>query len=271
MLPGTIDIVPAVLITLSAVLGLAIGSFLNVVIHRVPAGLSVVRPASRCPSCGAPIRARQNIPVLSYLVLRGRCAACHAPIGVRYPLVEAATGLLFAGTTALAMRRSALELLPAWLYLVAIGVALAMIDLDVHRLPNRIVLPAYPVLAVLLTIATLVNGDGAALLRALIGGAGLFAFYLLLVLVYPAGMGWGDVKLAGVLGGALAYAGWSALLVGAFGGFLLGAVVAVVVMAAGRATRKTALPFGPFMLIGAAAGIVVGNDLGGLYWGALGL
>jgi leader peptidase (prepilin peptidase)/N-methyltransferase len=185
-------------------------------------------------------------------------------------VVEAATAVLFVLATLLCWHRSLLPLLPALLYLAAVGLALALIDIDVHRLPNVIVLPSYPVLAVLLTGASAWTGDWGALARAGIGAVALFAFYLLLVLIYPAGMGWGDVKLSGLLGAVLGYVGWSALLVGAFAGFFFGAVVAVVAMALGRAGRKTALPFGPFMIVGAAFGIAVGGWLGGLYVGALG-
>ncbi len=260
----------AALLVIVALLGLAIGSFLNVVIYRVPAGLSTVRPASHCPACDAPIRARHNIPVLGWLVLRGRCADCRAPISARYPLVELGTGILFAATALLVWHRSQLPLLPALLYLVAIGIALALIDIDVHRLPNAIVVPSYPVLAVLLTGASAWSGDWGALARAGIGGAALFGFYLVIVLVYPAGMGWGDVKLAGLLGGVLGYVGWSALLVGGFAGFFFGAVVAVIALAIGRAGRKTALPFGPFMILGTAFGIALGSWLGEIYLGASG-
>ncbi len=260
----------AALLVIIALLGLAIGSFLNVVIYRVPAGLSVVRPASRCPACAAPIRGRHNIPVVGWLVLRGRCADCRADISARYPLVELGTGVLFVLVTLLLWVRAQLPLAPALLYLAAVGVALALIDLDVHRLPNSIVLPSYPVLAVLLVAASLWSGDWWALGRAAIGACALFAFYLLIVLVYPAGMGWGDVKLSGLLGAVLGYVGWAALWVGAFAGFFFGAVVAVVAMSLGRAGRKTALPFGPFMILGAAFGIVLGGWVGGLYIGTLG-
>jgi len=261
----------AVLLIPAVVLGAAIGSFLNVVIYRVPAGESVVRPASHCPSCGQPIRARHNVPVVSYLALRGRCADCRTPISIRYPLVEAATAVLFGAVVAFAWHRELLPMLPALLYLAAIGLALALIDIDVHRLPDAIVLPAYPVLAALLVGAAWWSGDWWALARAAIGGAALFGFYLLLVLVYPAGMGWGDVKLAGVLGGAMAFVGWSALVVGAFAGFLLGGIVAVGMIGLRRATGKTALPFGPFMILGTAVGIAAGAQLTAGYAGLLGV
>jgi leader peptidase (prepilin peptidase)/N-methyltransferase len=259
----------AALIVIAAVLGLAVGSFLNVVIYRVPAGESVVRPASRCPRCGAPIRARHNVPVLGWLVLRGKCADCGAPISARYPLVELTTGVLFVLVILLCWDRGLLALAPALLYLAAIGVALALIDIDVHRLPNAIVLPSYPVLAVLLVLAAALSGDWWALGRAGIGGVALFAFYLLLVLVYPAGMGWGDVKLAGLLGAVLGYVGWWVLVAGAFAGFFLGAIVGAVAMLLGRAGRKSALPFGPFMIVGTAVGIALGGWLGALYLASL--
>lgn len=261
----------AALVTVAALLGVVIGSFLNVVIYRVPRGESVVRPRSHCPVCGGRIRPRHNVPIVSYLLLRGRCASCRARISLRYPLIEAATGVLFGAATAWALAVGRGPLLPTLLYLSAAGVALAAIDLDVHRLPNAIVLPSYPVLAALLAAAAWWSGDWWALGRAAIGAAVLFAFYLLLVLVYPAGMGWGDVKLAGVLGGVLAYVGWSALVVGAFAGFVFGAVVAVMVIASRRGTGRTALPFGPFMLLGVVAGIVFGADIASAYWGVLGV
>ncbi len=260
----------AALVTLAALVGVAIGSFLNVVIYRVPRGESVVRPASHCPACGGRIRPSQNVPIVSYVLLRGRCASCRTRISPRYPLIEAAAGGLFAVTTAWALASGHGLLLPALLYLAAAGLALAAIDLELHRLPNAIVLPSYPVVAILLTAAAWGTGDWWALVRAGIGAAALFAFYLLLVLVYPAGMGWGDVKLAGVLGGVLAFVGWPALIVGAFAGFVFGAVAAIGVIATRRGTGKSALPFGPFMLLGAAAGIVFGADLAAAYWEVLG-
>jgi leader peptidase (prepilin peptidase)/N-methyltransferase len=249
------------LLLLVLLLGLAVGSFLNVVIHRVPRGESVVSPASRCPRCGTPIRARHNIPVLGWLILRGRCADCGTPISVRYPLVELGTGLLFAALTWRLDRLGRLPAVPAYLWFAAIGIALALIDLELRKLPNAIVLPSYPVIAVLLTGAAAWQNDWWPLARAGLGAAALFGFFLLLVLIAPAGMGWGDVKLAGLLGGVLGYLSWSALLIGGFSGFVLGAVVGVFAMAAGRAGRKTALPFGPFMIAGALLAIFFADPL----------
>ncbi|WP_370514099.1 A24 family peptidase [Cellulomonas sp. JZ18] len=211
------------LLVLAAVLGLAVGSFLNVVVWRVPRGESVVRPPSACPRCGHLIRHRDNVPVLGWLLLRGRCRDCGEPIAVRYPLVEAGTAVLLVAATAWTLTRDdGLWLLPAVAYLVAIGVALALIDLDTHRLPDAIVLPSYVVVAVLLAVAAAGTGDWGALLRAVVGGAALWTSYFLLVLVYPRGMGFGDVKLAGVLGMYLGWVGWGALLVGAFAAFVCG-------------------------------------------------
>ncbi|HJQ47746.1 MAG TPA: prepilin peptidase [Amycolatopsis sp.] len=254
----------AVLLPLVVLFGLAVGSFLNVVVHRVPRGESLVAPPSHCPQCGHGVRARHNIPVFGWLVLRGRCADCQAPISPRYPLVELGTAALFA---AIAWWLGGVPELPAYLYFAAIGVSLALIDLDTRRLPSAIILPSYVVLAALLTGAAAMQHDWAALLRAGIGGVVLFAFYFLLVLIHPQGMGFGDVRLAGILGGMLGYLSWSALIVGAFGGFLLGAVAGVAVLVARRGDRKTALPFGPFMITAAVLAFFVAQPIAAWYLG----
>ncbi|GAB3597219.1 A24 family peptidase [Angustibacter peucedani] len=250
------------LVVLAVVLGLVIGSFLNVVVWRVPRGESVVRPGSHCPRCGREIRGRDNVPVLSWLLLRGRCRDCGEPISIRYPLVEAVTGLLFG---VVAWRIGLAWELPAYLYLVAISVALALIDVDVRRLPNAIVLPSYGVMGALLLLPAVVDGRWDDLLRGVVGGAVLFALYFLLAFINPRGMGFGDVKLAGVLGLALGFIGWGALAVGAFAGFLLGGLYGAVLMVAKRATRKSAIPFGPFMLAGALLAVLVGQRLADWY------
>lgn len=258
-----------VLVPLAAVLGLAVGSFLNVVVWRVPRGESVAHPPSACPGCGSPIRARDNVPLLSWVLLRGRCRDCGAPISVRYPLVEAATAVLFGATT---WWVGASWVLPALLYLVAIGVALTLIDLDTYRLPNAIVLPSYPVSLVLLALAGL-NPGGApawdAFGGALLGGAALLGIYLLVWRLYPAGTGLGDVKLAGVLGLHLGWFGWDAVVVGWFAAYVVGGVVALVLLLAGRARRKTPIPFGPFMIVGCAVGLVASQPVADWYLGFL--
>ncbi|WP_238006036.1 prepilin peptidase [Dactylosporangium sp. AC04546] len=230
------------------VLGLAVGSFLNVVIHRVPRGESLLRPPSHCPQCTSPVRPWHNVPVVGWLLLRGRCADCAAPISVRYPLVEVGTAALF---VAVAARFGLSASLPAWLYLAAIAVALALIDLDVLRLPDAIVLPSYLVAPLLLLPAVVVGRDWSAGLRGLLAMAVLWSFYFVLSLVYPGGMGFGDVKLAGVLGLYLGWLGWSSVAVGTLVAFVIGGVAGLALLATGRAGRKTALPFGPAMLAGA--------------------
>jgi leader peptidase (prepilin peptidase)/N-methyltransferase len=141
--------------------------------------------------------------------------------------------------------------LPAYLFFAAAGICLTAIDLDVRRLPNAIVLPAYPVLAALLTLAALAEHDPAALVRAAIGAAGLFAFYLALAFAHPAGMGFGDVKLAGLVGGVLGFLSYPALLIGAFAAFFIGSIVGSFVILSRRGTGRTAIPFGPFMITAA--------------------
>jgi leader peptidase (prepilin peptidase)/N-methyltransferase len=259
----------ALLVVVAAVLGLAVGSFLNVVVWRVPRDESVVRPPSACPACGHPVRPRDNVPVVSWLLLRGRCRDCDAPISVRYPLVEATTSVLFALVVGWL---GASWALPAFWYLAAVSVALFLIDVDVRRLPNAIVLPSYPVAFVLLALASANPGgpsDFSALLRAVLAGAALLVFYVVLRVVYPAGMGLGDVKLSGVLGLYLGWVGWSAVVVGAFAAFLLGGVYGVALVVLRRAGRKSTLPFGPWMLLGAAVGLVAGPAVAGWYVGLL--
>jgi len=253
----------AVWAVFAGVFGLAVGSFLNVVIYRVPRGESVVRPPSKCPSCGNLIRPRHNIPVIGWLVLRGRCYDCQAPISRRYPLVEATTAALFAALTWRLLATDIPWALPAYLYLAAAGIALSMIDIDVKRLPDAIVLPSYAVVAVLLTVASAGSGDWWSLVRAALGAAALFAFYFGLAFAYPAGMGFGDVKLAGVLGALMGYLSWPALLVGTFGAFLLGSIVGVALILSSRGGRKTAIPFGPFMIAAALITVFASGWLAG--------
>lgn len=259
-------------VLVAGVLGLLIGSFLNVVAHRVPAGESVVRPPSACPRCDTPIRPRDNVPVLSWVLLRRRCRDCAEPISARYPLVEAGTGVAFALVTWFVLAgEQTPAVLPALLYLAAITIALSLIDIDVKRLPDVIVLPSYLVLALLLAGAALVDGDWGPFLRAMAGAGIGFAFYFVLAFIYPAGMGFGDVKLAGVLGMALAWFGWAELLVGAFLGFLLGGVLGIVLILTRRGTRKTLIPFGPYMMAGTWLAVVLGSGIGAAYLDAFGL
>lgn len=259
-----------VLLPFTTLLGALIGSFLNVVIHRVPAGLSVVSPPSACPGCGTRIRPWDNVPVLSWLVLRGRCRDCAEPISKRYPLVEALTAALFAAVT---VRFGGGELtdlwaLPAFLLLTALGVALSGIDLDTHRLPNPLVFTGYLAGGPLLVAASLLGaGDGTdALVRAGIGAAAMFGLHFAAMVAYPGGMGFGDVKLAGVTGMYLAWLGWGPLAVGVMASFVIGAVVG---LALGKGRRGQGIPFGPFMFTGVAVGVAVGEPLWAAYLGLM--
>jgi leader peptidase (prepilin peptidase)/N-methyltransferase len=247
------------LLLITGLLGLAIGSFLNVVIHRVPRDESLVHPGSHCPQCGNPVRARHNVPVLGWLMLRGRCADCVMRISARYPLVEAGTAALF---VAVAARFGWSWELPAYLYLAAAAVALTMIDLDVMRLPDKIVIPSYGVAVALLTPVSIAAGDSGALLR---GGIAALVLYVLYRVLATFGMGGGDVKLAPLLGFYLGWLGWDAVAVGAFAGFLLGGLVGGVLMALKLASRKSRIPFGPYMLAGAFLAVFAAAPLAGWY------
>jgi leader peptidase (prepilin peptidase) / N-methyltransferase len=259
--------VTAVLV-LAGVLGLAVGSFLNVVIHRVPLALSVVRPPSACPTCAMTLRPWHNVPVLSWLALRGRCAGCGTGISARYPVVEALTAALFVAVTA---KFGVVPELPAYLYLAAVAVALAAIDLDVQRLPDVIVLPSYVVGAVLLGATAVVTGRLDDALRAGIGSLAMFGLYYLIAWIRPDGMGFGDVKTAGLLGMFLGWVSWAALAVGFFAGFLFGGLFGAVLMAAQRAGRKTAIPYGPHLLAGAFVALFVAAPLGQWYGSLIGV
>jgi leader peptidase (prepilin peptidase)/N-methyltransferase len=241
------------LLVVAGVLGLAVGSFLNVVIHRVPRNESLLRP-SHCTRCLAAIRPWHNVPVLSWLVLRGRCAHCRRGISPRYPLVEVGTSLLFVAVTA---RFGLTPALAAHLYLAAAAVTLALIDFDVRRLPDAIVLPSYLVGALLIVAACAARADWWPAARGLLAMAALSTLYLALALLYPGGMGLGDVKLAGLLGLYLGWLGWSPVWVGTFTGFLLGGLVGAMLLVTRRANRKTAVPFGPFMLAGAMLALFI--------------
>lgn len=255
---------------LMAGLGLIFGSFLNVVIHRVPEGRSVVRPRSSCPACGEIIAGRDNIPVVSWLSLRGRCRHCGSAIPRRYPLVELATmalWLLLSWWSVLGPGYPAL--LPLLLVLGSAGIALACIDLDHHRLPNAIVLPLYPVTVAGLVLAGALSGEWP--WRPALVGAGLWLVVVGLPWLVSGGrgMGFGDVKLAPVLGLTLGWIALWASVVGLLAAFLLGAVVGVAAILFAGAGRKTALPFGPFLLGGAMLGLLLGPALGDWYAGVL--
>ena len=248
----------SLLIATLGVLGLLVGSFLNVVIHRVPAGVSLVSPGSACPACANPVRPYDNVPVLSWLVLRGRCRDCNAPISGRYPLVELATALLF---VLVGVRFGASAYTAAALVVIATGVALFMIDLDHRRLPFAITGAAATGTVIALSIDLVLHGPGP-LVTALLSTALWFGVYGgIWFATAGRGMGLGDVALAPVLGLALGWLGWGASAVGLAGGFLIGAVVGVGLLASGRAGARARVPHGPFLLSGAALGMFAGQPL----------
>jgi len=256
--------VTGLLVAGCALLGLLIGSFLNVVIVRVPERQSVVTPRSRCPGCGTQLAERDNVPVLSWLLLRGRCRTCAMRIPARYPLVELATGALFA---AAALRFGADWALPGYLLFFATLLAVSAIDLERFLVPNRIVYPSLAASLVLLGAAAVLEHDLAALGRGLVGAVLASGGLFLVALVYPRGMGMGDVKLALLLG---LYLGWLSLghvAVGLFLGFLLGSIVGLGLLVTGVRGRKDHLPFAPFLAAGAVLAVLVGRPLLDWYLG----
>jgi leader peptidase (prepilin peptidase)/N-methyltransferase len=244
----------ALAIAFLAVLGLLVGSFLNVVVYRLPRGESLSRPRSRCVGCGTQIAAYDNVPVLSWLVLRGRCRHCGTSIGARYPLIEALTGVAFAVVAAVAGVDAEL-----WLELpfTALMIAVAAIDLEHRIVPNKLLGPA-----AVWAVGAWAVVDPGFLPEALGSGAGAFAFLLLAALAYPAGMGMGDVKLAGTMGLFLGLSVIPALAVA----FLVGSIVGIaIVVRDGRDARKTGVPFAPFLALGGFVGVLAGNELISLY------
>jgi leader peptidase (prepilin peptidase)/N-methyltransferase len=240
------------------VLGLAVGSFLNVVIHRVPAKQSVVRPRSRCPKCETELAARDNIPVVSWLLLRGKCRTCGEPISPRYPLVEVATAALFA---AVGVRFGASWELPAYLLLFAALLAISVIDLEHYIVPNRIVYPTLFVSIPLLVGAALLEHEPRRIRDAAIGSVAAWLALLIVHLIQPRGMGFGDVRLAAVLGLYLGWLDLQLVLLGMLIGFLLGAVVGLLLVATRIRGRRDALPFAPFLAAGAALAILFSRQL----------
>jgi leader peptidase (prepilin peptidase)/N-methyltransferase len=252
------DVALRILIALPV--GLVVGSFLTVVIRRVPAEESLVRPRSRCPSCGTPVRALDNIPVASWLMLGGRCRACQSRISPAYPLTELTCGALFVAV-ALTYQNpwQAILLAPFMALLLAISV----IDLRYLRIPNRLVYPALIVSAIYVLV-----GDLAGAPLSIIGALEGFLAYglglLVIALIAPRGMGMGDVKLAGLIGLVLGALGLRFVAVAAGAGILLGGVGAIVALVLGG-TRKTRIPFGPFMAAGAGVAVFVGGAVADAY------
>ena len=242
----------------AAVFGLVVGSFLNVVIHRVPQRLSVVSPRSACPGCGTTLAERDNIPVFSWLVLRGRCRTCGMRISARYPLVELASAVLFAAAAA---RLGADWALPAFCLFFAALLAVSLIDLEHFIVPNRIVFPMLAVSVPLLVAAALLEGELGPLITAAVGAVLASNGLLLINLVSPRGMGMGDVKLALLLGLFLGWLGLGHVALGLFLGFLFGAVGGILLIALGIKTRRDPVPFAPFLAAGSVVAVLAGNGL----------
>jgi leader peptidase (prepilin peptidase) / N-methyltransferase len=248
--------VTAVLIVMAALFGLAVGSFLNVVIYRVPAKQSITSPPSSCPGCGQPIAPRDNIPILSWALLRGRCRHCGMRISARYPLVEALTAALF---VVVALRFGWSWSLLAESIFVAGLVALAFIDYDHLLLPRAVVYPVTGLVFAALLLATVIQGAWHRLLVAVICGAVEFAILYAINFISPRAMGFGDVRFGGLIGLALGWLGWQYAFLGFLAASLVGVVLGLILIAAGRSTRKTPMPFGVFLSIGAVLAIAFGS------------
>ena len=242
------DAWPIGLVVVVGLFGLALGSFLNVVIARVPAGGSLVHPGSACPGCRAPLAWYDNIPVLSFVVLRGRCRACAMRISWRYPIVEVITAAALV-LAYVAFGPSA-EFLVACVLLPAL-VAMTAIDLQHQMIPDAITLPGIPV-GLLINVATGRISWIDSVIGILVGG-GLF---LVIILASRGGMGGGDLKLGAMLG---AFLGWKALLFGLFVAIVLGGVIGAAFLATGVRGRKDPIPFGPFLAAGGAMALVWGE------------
>ena len=252
------------LMATAGMFGLAIGSFLNVVIHRVPRQQSIVSPRSACPACGEEILTRHNIPVVSWLVLHGRCRFCSAPISPRYPFIELATGTLFVSA---AVRFGLTVEAAAYAVLFGALVAVTAIDIEMRLIPKRIVWPAFLIGAGLLSAATIVIGNPRLMLDAVIGAASAFIVLFVIHLISPRGMGFGDVRLAALLGLFLGWLGPAHVALGLFLGFVSGGIAGIAALAMGR-SRKSALPFGPFLALGTVTAVMVGRPILAWYLGA---
>jgi leader peptidase (prepilin peptidase) / N-methyltransferase len=241
--------------TFAGVLGAVFGSFLNVVVHRLPRHESLTTPASHCTTCGTPVKPYDNVPILSWLLLRGHCRSCRAPISARYPLVEALTAALCAGAVLTHHSPAAIALSVVLILLI---VPAALIDLEHRIIPNRITALG-AVLALVIGLALDPSGEPARLIAAAAAGG----FFLLAALAYPGGMGMGDVKLAGMMGLFLGAAVAPALLIALLTGVAVGAVV--VARKGAHEGRRTAVPFGPFLALGALCAVFVGHQLVAVY------
>jgi len=234
----------------AGVFGLLIGSFIGVVVDRVPRQESIVLPPSHCVACSAPIRAYDNIPIVSYALLRGRCRACGTRIPPRDAFLELGTGVLF---VLLAWRLTSAWELPAYCVLAAAGVAISAIDIEHMRIPSVLVYTTVALGVPLLVLASAGTHRWSALESAAIGGAIAFAAFGALFYAVPKGIGFGDVRLAGLCGGFLGWLGYREVVAGFVISFIVAGVPAALLLATGKVQRRTKIPFGPFL----AAGTVI--------------
>ncbi len=245
-------------IAYTTILGLLIGSFLTVVVDRVPRGKSIVTPGSACGNCGLELGPKDLVPVFSWLMLRGKCRRCHTPIGVEPLILEILNASLYC---ALAVHFGLSWELAAFLVLASGLLALSWIDLKIKKLPRQIIYVTALMGVPLLCIAAIANDEPRRMWMMAVGAACALVFMLLVYAVSRGGMGDGDVRLSPLLG---AYLGWlnpGFVAVGFFLAFLTGAIVGVGLMAAGRGGRKTAVPFGPFLAAGTIATIWLGQPM----------
>lgn len=254
----------ALLAVACGILGLAVGSFLNVLVWRVPRKESVSHPRSHCPSCDTQLANRDNIPVVSWVLLGGKCRTCRVRISARYPLLEVACAALFAAT---ALRFGLSYELPAYLVLAAGLLALSVIDLEHRLLPNKIVYPTGYAVGLLLVLAALALAEPRRIGWALIGAVGSFAMFFLLHFIKPDGMAFGDVRLSFVLGMATGWLDLTFVPVFLFAAFLSSAVIGLLYAALSGKGLKAAIPFGPFMVLGAQLAIFAGRPLVDAYLG----
>jgi leader peptidase (prepilin peptidase)/N-methyltransferase len=247
-------------ILLALPFGLVFGSFLTVAVYRLPRGESLVRPRSRCPSCGAPIGPLDNVPLISWVVLRGRCRACGVHIPALYPLLELASGVLFVAVALTFDDPWTAALLAPFLALL---LAISVIDFRTKKIPNRLVYPSHLVAAAAIVVADLAGSE----LDAIRAGIGFLAYgigLLAIALISPRGMGMGDVKLAALIGLVLGALGLRYVAVAAAVGVAIGGVASLIALLAGIG-RKARIPFGPFLAAGAAVAAFAGGLIAEAY------
>lgn len=243
------------------VLGTFVGSFLNVCIYRLPRGRSIVTPSSRCPSCGTPISFRDNVPILSYLFLGGKCRSCGQRISPRYPFVELLNGVLYA---AVLWRVGVGWHTPLYLAFVSALIVITFIDMDYQIIPDSISLPGTAVgiaAGIFILNDPYVAGARLGAINTLAGSALGFGLYYLIAVLSRGGMGGGDIKLMAMIG---AFLGWKGVLMTTFAGSVLGSIIGVFLMTAKGKGRKTRIPFGPFLAVGALISLLAGREI--LHW-----